>query len=166
MEENERTNSTMEIWKLVSGILSIIFFALSSLQSCAVGVSNTLSNNGEVSGAAGIILSMFMLAGGIVLVVTRKSKEIGSNVALIILFGVAAFFGFSLTGSFKDLAIWASWCLINVVIALITILLSVKDISRLIPSEKQCYKGIMVMFALFVAVIVVMVILRKTILPV
>lgn len=156
----------MEIWKLVSGILSMIFFVLSSLQSCAVGVSNTLSSNGEVSGAAGIILSMFMLAGGIVSVVTRKSKEVGSNVALIILFGVAALFGFSLAGSFADLILWASWCLVNAVVALLAIVLSIEDGSRFVPSEQQCFKGIMILFGLFVVAVVVMVILRKTILPI
>lgn len=156
----------MEIWKLVSGILSMIFFALSSLQSCAAGIGNILSGNGEVSGAAGIILSMFMLAGGIVSVVTRKSRESSSNVALIALFGVAAFFGFSLAGGFADLILWASWCLINAVVALIAMILSIEDKSRLVPSERQCFNGIMVLFALFVIVVAVMVILRKTILPV
>ena len=43
----------MKIWKLVSGILSIIFFALVAMQSCAVGVANTLEDSGEVSSSAG-----------------------------------------------------------------------------------------------------------------
>lgn len=32
----------MKVWKLVSGILSIILFVFVSFQSCAAGVSNAL----------------------------------------------------------------------------------------------------------------------------
>ena len=38
----------MKTWKLVSGILSIILFVIVSFQSCAAGIGNTLSENGEV----------------------------------------------------------------------------------------------------------------------
>ncbi len=48
----------MKIWKLVSGILSIIFFALVAMQSCAVGVANTLEDSGEVSSSAGILVAV------------------------------------------------------------------------------------------------------------
>lgn len=48
----------MKIWKLVSGILSIIFFALVAMQSCAVGVANTLEDSGEVSSSAGNLVRM------------------------------------------------------------------------------------------------------------
>ena len=82
----------MKTWKLVSGILSIILFALVAFQSCAAGMSNALEENGEVSGSAGII-------------------------ALIIIFGLAALVGFAMHGSYSDLTIWAGWCLINAVLA-------------------------------------------------
>ena len=65
----------MKVWKLVSGILSMILFVLVAFQSCAAGVSNALEANGEVSGSAGIIVEILMLAGGIVSVVTRKSEK-------------------------------------------------------------------------------------------
>ena len=39
----------MKVWKLVSGILSMVLFILVAFQSCAAGVSNALENNGEVS---------------------------------------------------------------------------------------------------------------------
>lgn len=111
----------MKTWKLVSGILSIVLFTFTSLQSCAAGLSNALSENGEVGGSAGIILSILMLAGGIVSVSTRKSKKKGSNIALIVLFGLASFFGFTMAGSYADLNIWASWCLINAIMAVIAL---------------------------------------------
>lgn len=112
----------MKVWKLVSGILSIVLFAFVSLQSCAAGVANSLEGNGEVSGSAGIIVAILMLVGGIVSICTRNSSKKGGNIALIVLFGLAALMGFSNYGSFSDLAIWSGWCLINAILALIAII--------------------------------------------
>ena len=111
----------MKVWKLVSGILSIILFVFVSFQSCAAGVSNALEANGEASGSAGIIVAILMLAGGIVSIATRKSLGKGGNIALIVLFGLAAIIGFAGYGSFSDLAIWAGWCLINAVLAVVAL---------------------------------------------
>lgn len=113
----------MKIWKLVSGILSIVLFAAVSLQSCAAGLSNTLQENGEVGGSAGILVAIMLLAGGIVSIATRKGGK-GGNIALIILYGLGALTGFTLAGSYADLNIWAGWCLICAVLALVAL---VKD---------------------------------------
>jgi uncharacterized membrane protein len=107
----------MKTWKLVSGILSIILFALVAFQSCAAGMSNALEENGEVSGSAGIIVAVLLLTGGIVSVATRKSSGKGGSIALIIIFGLAALVGFAMHGSYSDLTIWAGCCLINAVLA-------------------------------------------------
>ena len=112
----------MKVWKLVSGILSMVLFILVAFQSCAAGVSNALENNGEVSGSAGLIVAVLMLAGGIVSVATRKSEKMGGNIALIILFGLAALFGFSNYGCFSDLMIWSVWCLLNAILAVVAII--------------------------------------------
>ena len=56
----------MRVWKLVSGILSIILFAVVMFQSCAAGVVNALEDNGGISGSVGVIVGILMLAGGIV----------------------------------------------------------------------------------------------------
>lgn len=111
----------MKTWRLVSGILSICLFAFVSLQSCAAGVANTLSANGEVSGSAGALVSIMLLAGGIVSIATRKGSK-GGNIALIVLFGLGAFFGFSLAGSFADLYIWSGWCLLCAVLAIVSLI--------------------------------------------
>ena len=110
----------MKVWKLVSGILSIILFVIVTFQSCAAGLSNTLEENGEVSGTAGVLVAAFMLAGGIVSIATRKSEKNGGNIALIILFGLAALIGFTNYGSLSDLAIWSGWCVINAVLAIVS----------------------------------------------
>lgn len=111
----------MKVWKLVSGILSIVLFVFVTFQSCAAGLSNALAENGESSGSGGIIVAILMLSGGIVSIVTRKSDKKGGNIALIVLFGIAALVGFALAGSFTDLNVWAGWCLINAIIAVIAI---------------------------------------------
>ena len=92
----------MKTWKLVSGILSVILFALVAFQSCAAGMSNALEENGEVSGSAGIIVAVLLLTGGIVSIATRKSSGKGGNIALIIIFGLAALVGFTMHGSGPD----------------------------------------------------------------
>lgn len=125
----------MKVWKLVSGILSIILFVFVSFQSCAAGLSNALEANGEASGTAGIMVAVFMLAGGIVSIATRKAKGKGGNIALIILFGIAALVGFTNYGSYSDLAIWSGWCLINAVLAVIAMIIGKKKIEDESGSE-------------------------------
>lgn len=117
----------MKVWKLVSGILSIVLFLIVSFQSCAAGISNTLSDNGEVGGSAGVLVAVFLLAGGIVSIATRNSKGKGGNIALIILFGLATIIGLALAGSYLDLKIWAAWCAINVVLAIIALVKTPKN---------------------------------------
>ena len=110
----------MKTWKLVSGILSIVLFFMVAFQSCAAGISNTLSESGEVSGSAGIIVAIMLLAEGIVSIATRNGGK-GGNIALIVLFGIGALFGYTLAGSFSDLNIWATWCLVNVILAIVSL---------------------------------------------
>lgn len=116
----------MRIWKLVSGILSMILFIFVTFQSCAAGVSNALEGNEEVSGTAGILVAVLMLAGGIVSVVTKNMTKKGGNIALVILFGLAAAIGFACYGSYSDLAIWSGWCLINAFLAIVAIITTKK----------------------------------------
>ena len=111
----------MKTWKLVSGILSIVAFFMVAFQSCAAGIGNAIAENGEVSGSAGIIVAIMILSGGIVSIATRKGGK-GGNIALIVLFGIGALFGYVLAGSFSDLNIWATWCLINVVLAIVSLI--------------------------------------------
>ena len=112
----------MKTWKLVAGILSIVFFFVVMLQSCAAGVVNAIEDNGGTSGSAGLIVGILILVGGIVSIATRKSTGKGGNVALIVLFGLAALLGFGAHGNYKDLVVWAVWCLINAVLAIVSML--------------------------------------------
>ena len=120
-------DTKMKVWKLVSGILSIVLFVLVAFQSCAVGVYNTIMESEEVSGSAGIIVAILMLAGGIVSIATRNAAGKGGNIALIVLFGLAALIGFTNYGSFSDLAIWSGWCVINAILAIVAIVTGKKS---------------------------------------
>ncbi len=117
----------MKTWKLVSGILSMILFVLVAVQSCAAGMVNALEDNGGTSGTMGIFVGILLLAGGIVSVATRKSQGKGGNIALVILFGLAALIGFAGYGNYGDLVIWAFWCLINAILAVVAIIKNKKD---------------------------------------
>lgn len=111
----------MKTWKLVAGILSIILFIVVTFQSCAAGVVNAIENDGGISGSVGIMVAILMLAGGIVSIASRKSIGRGGNIALIVLFGLAALFGYAGHGNYSDLVIWSTWCLINAVLAVIAL---------------------------------------------
>ena len=113
----------MKTWKLVSGILSIIMFVFVTFQSCAAGISNSIEENGEVGGSAGIIVAIMLLA-------TRNSKGKGGNIAVIVLFGLGAIMGFTMAGSYTDLIIWAAWCAICAVLALISMIKKPKQIEE------------------------------------
>lgn len=108
----------MKTGKLVSGILSIVFLLF---QSALAGVANTMSANGEAGRSAELFVAILLLAGGIVSICVRKSVKKGGNIALVVLFGLAALFGFTGAGSYGDLYVWSFWCLINAILAVIAL---------------------------------------------
>lgn len=109
----------MKTWKLVSGIISIVLSVFVVFQSMIAGLANALEESGQVSGSAGLVVSICMLCGGIVSIVSRKNNSKGTNIALIILFGLATLTGFVLAGNYSD--VWSAWCLINAVLAIISL---------------------------------------------
>ena len=111
----------MKVWKLVSGILSIILSVFVIFQSAAAGLSNSLEGNGEIGGSAGVLVALALLSGGIVSIVLRNKNAKVANLPVLIIFALGALFGFLLAGSYSDLRIWAAWCLICAVLAVIDI---------------------------------------------
>ena len=75
----------MKVWKLVSGILSIV-----------------------------------LSVGGIVSIASRKGGK-GGNIAVLILYGLGTLVGFTMAGSYSDLRIWAGWCLICALLAVVAL---------------------------------------------
>lgn len=116
----------MKVWKLISGIISIVLSLIVTFQSCAAGLADALSDEGGTSGSAGLVVAILMTAGGIVSIVTHKSDKNGSNIALIILFGLAALMGFGMHGIFTDLIIWACWCMVIVICSIVSIIINSK----------------------------------------
>lgn len=109
----------MKTWKLISGILSVIIFIIVEVQSCAAGLVNTLEENGGSSGSIGFLCGILLLAGGIVSITTRNAQGKGGNIALIIIFGLAALIGFIGYGNYSDLVVWSVWALVNAVLAVV-----------------------------------------------
>ena len=126
----KKGRGNMKTWKLVAGILSIILSVFVFFQSLLVGTANTMSANGEVGGSAGVFVSIFMLAGGIVSIAVRNSQKNGGNIAVVVLFLLASFLGIGLAGSFSDLNVWAGWCLINAVLVIISIFKQNKGVQQ------------------------------------
>ena len=111
----------MKIWKLVSGILSIVLSLFIIFQSMIAGLANTLEENGEVGGSAGIIVAILLLTIGVISIVVRNSTGKGGNIAIIVLAALATITGFGGAGSYSDLKVWAGWCLIILVMAVISL---------------------------------------------
>lgn len=118
----------MKTWKLVSGILSMIIFLIIVFQSCAAGIVNIIEENESASGSIGFLCGILILTGGIVSIATRNSKNAGGNIALIVLFGMAALIGFTGKGNYGDLVIWAIWATINAIVAIAAIIKSKTNI--------------------------------------
>lgn len=114
--------SRMKTAKLVVGILSICLSAMVLFQSCAAGAANTLEANGEVGGTGGFIVAITLLAGGIVMIATRKSEKKGGSIAALILYLLGALIGFATAGSYSDLKIWAVVALLVAIMNVVALL--------------------------------------------
>ncbi len=118
----------MRIWKLIAGILSILISGFVAFQSFAAGVVNTLEDNGQSSGTIGLIVGTLILTGGIVSIVVHRSERKGGNIGLIVIFSLAALIGFTGYGNYSDLVVWSCWCVLNVIMAIISlIVMSVRN---------------------------------------
>lgn len=127
----------MKTWKLVSGIISMVLFAVIEFQSCAAGVVNALEDNGGSSGTVGFLCGILMLVGGIVSTTTRKSEGKGGNIALIVIFGLTALIGFAGYGNYSDLVVWSVWALINAVLAIVALVSLKKKVNPIADSSEQ-----------------------------
>ena len=94
----------MKNTRLVIGIVSIVLSVLVGFQSMVAGLGNALAENGEVSGSAGLLLSLFMLVAGIIAIVARKGGKANYVAAIFLHFRFITRFANS--GSYGDLKIW------------------------------------------------------------
>lgn len=110
----------MKTWKLLSGILSCMFSVAVLAQSTFAEIGEEIIGTGN-SGEVGSFVGLMMLAGGIVSLVTRSNPGKGKDIALIILFGIAAIAGYTAKGIYGDLVVWSTWCLINTLLAVVSL---------------------------------------------
>ena len=118
----------MKTTKLIIGIVSIVLFVIIAFQSCAVGLGNTLSENGEVSGSGGILLAFCMLIAGIIAIACRNSKP-GSIVAGAF-YAFGGIIGICNAGTYSDLKIWSILSFIFAAVIIIGSLLTKKKIKE------------------------------------
>ena len=112
----------MVMWKLTSGIISIVLTMVVFFQSCAVDSTSSISGlfGGATTyaGVGGKVVALLMLTGGITSIVTRNNKDNNGNKALMALFGLATLICFVFAGSvFRELIMWGAWCAVNAFMA-------------------------------------------------
>lgn len=92
--------------KLILGILSMVLFLLVAFQSCAAGIGNAMTNNGESSGTFGFLVALNLLITGIIAVAARKSVSKTPWIISAVLLWLNYFYAKMFGGSYADLAIW------------------------------------------------------------
>ncbi len=109
----------MKIWKLVSGIISVILSLPISLQSCAVGCAYTMGeyDAGTVSGFLGFIAAALVFSSGVISIAKYRLKN--GNTAILVLNIIAALSCMGGVIEFHDLAIWGFWALVCAVMAIV-----------------------------------------------
>lgn len=118
-QEKRERKMQMRVWKLVSGILSIVLSFVVLSQSRTLFVLGAFVGDDGTSALAGILVGIMMLVGGIVSIVCRKAGK-GGNIAIGILYGIGAFIGIMLAGVFGDLKVYSFWCFVCMILAIIS----------------------------------------------
>lgn len=117
----------MKTAKLIIGIVSIVLTFLVLFQSCAAGLATGLegTSDTDLSGSAGLLLSLFMVVAGIVAIVGHKSEGKGCDIAAVICYALAWLIGIMNAGVFKDLQIWAWLCFIFAIVFAVSLVMKV-----------------------------------------
>ena len=106
IEEKKELQPRWVTAKLILGIISMVLFVLVAFQSCAAGVGNALSNNGESSGSFGFLVALNLLFTGIIAVAARKSVKKAPWIIATILLWLNYFYAKIFGGSYSDLVVW------------------------------------------------------------
>ena len=96
----------MKTARLIIGIISCALVLIVMFQSCTVTVVTSFDDVKDLSGAAGAIFGVFLLAAGITAIAGRKSR--GGTIAAGILYLLGGWIGLSNKGTYGDLEVW-SW---------------------------------------------------------
>lgn len=102
----------MKVTKLVVGIIQIVLSLVILLQSCAVGIGNSMSNSSDAGGSAGFLVAILFMAAGIVYIVTRKMQKLGGDIAGLVLMVIVWIMAISNAKVYSDLQVWGWLALI------------------------------------------------------
>ena len=119
--------------KLIIGIISIMLFMFISFQSCAAGLVNAVSSNGESSGSFGFMCALLMLVAGITGIIVRKNGT-KPNVVVAVIYYLAFLIASVGAGSYSDLKIWGIVSFIFGAVYLFSVIDSDNMIKAAIPS--------------------------------
>jgi hypothetical protein len=97
----------MKTAKLVIGIISMVLSVFVLFQSCAAGMANTLSSNGQLGGTGGIFVAICLMIAGIIGVATRNSVKNGGALTAAGFCLAGALIGGVMAGDYSDLYIWS-----------------------------------------------------------
>lgn len=94
------------IGRLTIGVISIVLFIIVSFQSCAVGLGNSLQDNGAASGSIGFFLAILLLLSGIIGICTRNSTSKVGPILACIFYMLGAVMAIGQGDTYPDLPIW------------------------------------------------------------
>lgn len=119
----------MNIWRLCTGILSVVLFFFILIQSSVISIVNL-----SASGIVGTAVAFLILFAGILSIVLCTTYKSIAAFFLVIFFGTAAglggWWGYTHWEAFSDLVIYASWSAFCTVLAIV-------DFIRCYNEEKE-----------------------------
>lgn len=131
----------MKIWRMVAGILSLIFSVIVKLEACGIGVVNLIKGDGLSESFAGSFCGLLLLIGGIISICFCDSTTKGRSQAIAWVFGVTAFLGL-----INGFVFWGIWALVNCGIAIYSIykngkaadvMVTASDVTNVVGSEEE-----------------------------
>lgn len=157
VKEKDAKKGYWSTGRLEIGIVSIVLFAVISMQSCVVGAYNTMSMNGEISGTIGFFLAIFMLISGILGICTRNSKQWTGAIICTVFYWLGAFMTIGASGIYADLPIWG---IVSFLFGLVFMISAIKtrkgkdEIGDNEGKDEENYNGISDILITVIAIIV------------
>ncbi|MDD6293363.1 MAG: hypothetical protein SOV90_09660 [Lachnospiraceae bacterium] len=119
----EKTKGVWSAGRLTIGIISILLFVFIAFQSCAVGLSKSLEENGESTGSIGLFVAIFILVAGIVGICTRNSKSKVGAIITTVFYWLGAILTIGTGDTYGDLPIWG---VISFIFGLVFLIAAIK----------------------------------------
>ena len=154
--------------RLAANVISIVFSLFMFWHSYNIVFLDSLAKDDSSIGYIGMLCAIAMMIAGIFGICTLKAESSYGEFITGFLYTCAAILAFMALDEWWDLAygsilIWG-YAVLNFTCGVIHYFRNGGDIR--VPSEKQCFAMESVLFGAFVIITIVMVILRKTVMPI